>query len=236
LRRNFQQLERDWKVSVGSRFSHVTRDLERVTPQLEIRGSGENWFEVGFELATDSGTRLSAHEVRRLLASGRRTVKLSNQKTAILSEGLLDDFQTLIQDTNPQQAQPGSYRFDRRDAIAFGAYTTESGARLTGTQAGAFAPDKVLFKRSSKPLELGAFGEVLRSYQRDGVQWLNQLSSNGLGGILADEMGLGKTLQALGFMTQAEGPKASGLPCVAHAQLATRSRALHTRTATGAAE
>jgi superfamily II DNA or RNA helicase len=201
------QLQRDWQVTVGSRFSHVTRDLERVTPQLEVRGSGENWFEVGFELSTDSGTRLSANEIRRLLASGRRTVKLSNQKTAVLSEGLLDDFQTLIQDTNPQQAQPGSYRFDRRDALAFSAYTAESGAQLTGAQAGGFAPEKVLFKRSGQPLDLGEFGEVLRSYQRDGIQWLNQLSINGLAGILADEMGLGKTLQALGFMSQAKGPK-----------------------------
>jgi SNF2 family DNA or RNA helicase len=119
----------------------------------------------------------------------------------------LDDFQALIQDTNPQQAQPGSYRFDRRDAIAFSAYTTESGARLTGAEAGTFAPGKVLFKRASPTLDLGTFGDVLRSYQRDGINWLNQLSSNGLAGILADEMGLGKTLQALGFMSQKEGPK-----------------------------
>jgi SNF2 family DNA or RNA helicase len=201
------QLERDWNVKLGSRFSHVTRDLDRLKPQLEIRGSGENWFEVGFEIATDSGTRLSANEIRRLLASGRRTVKLTNQRTAVLSEGLLDDFETLIRDTNPQQPHPGSYRFDRRDANAFGAYTTESGAHLTGAQAGTFSPEKMLFRRSSKPLDLGAFGEVLRTYQREGVQWLNQLSINGLGGLLADEMGLGKTLQALGFMSQAAGPK-----------------------------
>ena len=39
--------------------------------------------------------------------------------------------------------------------------------------------------------------QLLRPYQRLGVQWLLFLSHNQLGGILADEMGLGKTLQVL---------------------------------------
>jgi hypothetical protein len=39
--------------------------------------------------------------------------------------------------------------------------------------------------------------EVLRPYQRRGVDWLVFLRRAGLGGLLADDMGLGKTLQAL---------------------------------------
>ncbi len=38
---------------------------------------------------------------------------------------------------------------------------------------------------------------TLRSYQRDGVNWLVFLHRAGLGAMLADDMGLGKTLQAL---------------------------------------
>jgi SNF2 family DNA or RNA helicase/uncharacterized Zn finger protein len=38
---------------------------------------------------------------------------------------------------------------------------------------------------------------ILRSYQKDGYQWLRALSMNYFGGILADEMGLGKTLQLI---------------------------------------
>ncbi|OGQ90887.1 MAG: hypothetical protein A2289_09870 [Deltaproteobacteria bacterium RIFOXYA12_FULL_58_15] len=38
---------------------------------------------------------------------------------------------------------------------------------------------------------------TLRSYQRDGVNWLSFLRDAHLGGLLADDMGLGKTLQAL---------------------------------------
>lgn len=42
----------------------------------------------------------------------------------------------------------------------------------------------------------------LRSYQKDGVDWLSRLRLMGLNGILADDMGLGKTLQAICAITQ----------------------------------
>ncbi|MCX7715028.1 MAG: DEAD/DEAH box helicase [Clostridia bacterium] len=41
---------------------------------------------------------------------------------------------------------------------------------------------------------------VLRTYQKYGVNWFKQLSELGLGGILADDMGLGKTLQVIAFV------------------------------------
>ena len=42
--------------------------------------------------------------------------------------------------------------------------------------------------------------DVIRGYQRDGVEWLAQLSYLGFGGILADDMGLGKTLQVIAYI------------------------------------
>ena len=42
--------------------------------------------------------------------------------------------------------------------------------------------------------------EVLRGYQKSGVNWLKQLYTLGFGGILADDMGLGKTLEVIAFI------------------------------------
>lgn len=42
----------------------------------------------------------------------------------------------------------------------------------------------------------------LRSYQKEGVEWLERLRCMHLNGILADDMGLGKTLQAIIAITQ----------------------------------
>ena len=41
------------------------------------------------------------------------------------------------------------------------------------------------------------FTATLRPYQQQGVNWLQHLRENGLGGLLADDMGLGKTAQTI---------------------------------------
>jgi superfamily II DNA or RNA helicase len=54
--------------------------------------------------------------------------------------------------------------------------------------------------------------DVLRDYQRRGLDWLMMLHRHRLTGILADDMGLGKTLQTLALLSvirQAEGGKPS---------------------------
>ncbi len=49
----------------------------------------------------------------------------------------------------------------------------------------------------SPPLEPPSLPEILRPYQRRGVEWMAHLCDVGCHGLLADEMGLGKTLQVL---------------------------------------
>ncbi|MFT3782242.1 MAG: DEAD/DEAH box helicase [Nibricoccus sp.] len=44
------------------------------------------------------------------------------------------------------------------------------------------------------------FPEILRPYQRRGVEWLHHLCDVGCHGLLADEMGLGKTLQVISLL------------------------------------
>lgn len=55
---------------------------------------------------------------------------------------------------------------------------------------------------------------TLRTYQIDGVSWLERLRSMHLNGILADDMGLGKTLQAIIALTQNHQGKNSGVSIV----------------------
>lgn len=49
------------------------------------------------------------------------------------------------------------------------------------------------------PLPTGLNAE-LRTYQKQGYDWLHFLGSYNLGGVLADDMGLGKTIQALAYV------------------------------------
>lgn len=50
------------------------------------------------------------------------------------------------------------------------------------------------------PSESPVLPELLRPYQRRGVEWLHHLCEVGCHGLLADEMGLGKTLQVLALL------------------------------------
>ncbi|CDN76037.1 DEAD/DEAH box helicase [Elizabethkingia anophelis] len=45
-----------------------------------------------------------------------------------------------------------------------------------------------------------ALNAELRTYQREGLNWLNFLDSHNFGGCLADDMGLGKTVQIIAFI------------------------------------
>ncbi len=48
------------------------------------------------------------------------------------------------------------------------------------------------------------YSNLLRPYQKEGVEWFNKLAKFNLGGILADDMGLGKTLQVLAYLNSLE--------------------------------
>jgi superfamily II DNA or RNA helicase len=72
--------------------------------------------------------------------------------------------------------------------IDSGAQLVEQGRLLTGSR-----PANIC----EAPLELTV---TLRSYQAEGLAWLQRLRSLSLGGVLADDMGLGKTLQTIAHL------------------------------------
>ena len=51
--------------------------------------------------------------------------------------------------------------------------------------------------------------KFLRSYQREGVEWLWNQYMQGRGGVLGDEMGLGKTVQTIAFISAVLGKTAT---------------------------
>ena len=205
--RDLPQLQKEWRVSIGSRFQNLTRSVEWVTPKVEITASGEDWFDFSFSLQAAGGEHFSAAEVQRLLHMGQNFTKLSDGRLAILDAAGLEEFQTILRDCDPTQSRPGIYRIQRSQAgyldAAFGELAGASIQR-TGEWENWTRAQRQLVPLESEPL--GLLEEILRPYQKEGVYWLRFLSRNGLGGILADEMGLGKTLQALAFVRKLDGP------------------------------
>lgn len=50
----------------------------------------------------------------------------------------------------------------------------------------------------------------LRSYQGEGLAWLEKIAASGFGGILADDMGLGKTIQIISYLLRRATPGRTG--------------------------
>lgn len=191
------KLEREWRVEIGERFQHVTREVERLEPRVEIRSSGEQWFDLAYDMQSSGGEKFSAADIARLLQTGQSHVKRPNGKVVVFDPALLDDFSQLVRDSNPEQRSPGLFRMQKRQAGALQSFADDAGLKFGGDTG---------WKRWSgsqetmQPVELGALEETMRPYQKQGVSWFNFLAQNSFGGILADEMGLGKTLQALAFL------------------------------------
>jgi superfamily II DNA or RNA helicase len=205
---DYPRLQRDWKVVLTAQVEKWTGEIERVTPKLEIVGSGQDWFEVRYSLTTPGGEVFSNAEIQRLLRSGQSQTRLKNGHLAVIDTAGLEDFEQVIRDCDPAQTQPGLYRINRAHAGYVEQTARELGSAVADRRA---ALKKFVTGRDASPdakTKLGTLTETLREYQLAGFDWLARLAANNLGGILADEMGLGKTVQTLAFLRahQGKGP------------------------------
>jgi superfamily II DNA or RNA helicase len=205
---DYPRLQREWKVILTAQVEKWTGEIERVTPKLEIVGSGQDWFEVRYSLTTPGGEVFSNAEIQRLLRSGQAQTRLKNGHLAVIDTAGLEDFEQVIRDCDPAQTQPGLYRINRAHAAYVEQTARELGSAVADRRA---ALKKFITGRDASPVakaKLGPLAETLREYQLAGFDWLTRLAANHLGGILADEMGLGKTVQTLAFLRahQGDGP------------------------------
>ena len=199
------ELRKKWKVSIGSRFQNVTQRLERITPKLDVVGSGEDWFELSYSLESERGDRFSGSDIQRLLQVGQGFTKLRDGTLAVFDPAKLEEFRDIIQDCYPTQLQPGRYRISRAQAGFIDGAARDLGATIGATTEWRQWTESQQQLKPLQSLPLGSLETVLRPYQKEGVYWLHFLAENRLGGILADEMGLGKTVQTLAFLRTVAG-------------------------------
>ncbi|MGI5404536.1 DEAD/DEAH box helicase [Streptomyces sp. CA-135486] len=139
------------------------------------------WFSLGDQ-------RLTREELDRLAEASRPVVRLRDQWVLI----------------DPAEARRARESQDRKltPVDALGAVLTGStevdGRRVDVEASGWLARlrDQLADPEGGRP-EIGppaALAATLRDYQLRGLNWLNRITSLGLGGCLADDMGLGKTI------------------------------------------
>jgi superfamily II DNA or RNA helicase len=191
-----------WDVVFGNRMQAFLAKCEIVEPEIAIRPAGEDWLSVDVKFKNPGGnSTLTPADVQHLLQKGMSHLRLGKDRVALVPTDAMHEWQEVIVDCDAQQSGT-DMKIDRR----YGSYLGEA---LRDAQL-SIAPESK-WKPPAKVTELEKvalpelLAQQLRPYQRDGVNWLQHLSQNGLGGVLADEMGLGKTIQTLACLATRRG-------------------------------
>ncbi|OCC12517.1 SNF2 Helicase protein [Streptomyces sp. PTY087I2] len=133
--------------------------------------------------------KLTREEVDRLAESSRPIVRLRDQWVLIDPEEA-----RRARETQDRKVTP----IDALSAVLTG--STEMGGRRVEVAATGWLQrlrDRLADPESAAQQSIGqpeALAATLRDYQVRGLNWLNTMTSLGLGGCLADDMGLGKTI------------------------------------------
>jgi superfamily II DNA or RNA helicase len=184
-------------------------------PQVKATVGGRAPSQLGMDALLDfrmdvtlDGERLSAAEIKRLLAHSDGLVLIRGKWVEIDREGLrrtLDKFEAI-----ERRAASDGLLFGEAMRMMAGAGITENdsggqvdidwgqavaGPWLAETLAALRRPDGLARVDPGKSLQ-----GTLRPYQLAGVQWLYLLTQLRLGACLADDMGLGKTIQVLSLL------------------------------------
>jgi superfamily II DNA or RNA helicase len=184
-------------------------------PQVKATVGGHAPSQLGMDALLDfrmdvtlDGERLSAAEIKRLLAHSDGLVLIRGKWVEIDHEGLrrtLDKFEAI-----ERRAASDGLSFGEAMRMLAGAGIAENdsggqadidwgqavaGPWLAETLAALRRPDGLARIDVGKSLQ-----GTLRPYQLAGVQWLYLLTQLRLGACLADDMGLGKTIQVLSLL------------------------------------
>ncbi len=187
------RLKKDWTIREGERFQHVTKDIVRFEPRFALKERSDGWLDFHIHFTAGKEAVLSAHDLQRLLQSGKPQLKLANGRIAVPDADLASDLEEVLRDCDPSQER-GAYKLRESQR----GYIESSIAEWTGKTP---LPAPTLDAKALGPLR-----ERLRPYQIEGALWLLKNARNSSAGLLADEMGLGKTIQALAMMEALPGP------------------------------
>lgn len=162
---------------------------------MSLKGVGY-WFEIDGELVTDEGVRIKMADLLKKLRENKgRFIALGNEDFLALSK----QFRQRLRELDTMLMEDKNLRISGFNASVL---TDLEKQGVSLKKDGAFSELQERIEQSGNvrfdvPRTLQA---ELRSYQRDGFQWLSQLAWWGAGACLADDMGLGKTVQAIALM------------------------------------
>ncbi|MBR3664519.1 MAG: SNF2 helicase associated domain-containing protein [Desulfovibrio sp.] len=159
----------------------------------------DKWFSLDINVDYQ-GQSLPLEKIWKAWARGKRYVQLKDGSYTSLPEAWLQKLSTKLQALGMDPSKPPQEKYKQFEAPVLDSLLddipdaeTDSFWNKLRTKIHSFRE----IRQIEAPKGLQA---TLRSYQQQGLSYLNFLSEYNFGGILADEMGLGKTIQTLSFI------------------------------------
>ena len=164
-----------------------------------VSNEKEKWFSL--EISVDyEGQSLPLDKIWKAWTRGKRYVQLKDGSYTSLPESWLEKIAHKLTALGLDPSKPPQTKFKQFEAPVLDSLLED----LPGARTDSFwnnLREKIRSFREVRPVPPPkALQANLRSYQLQGLSYLNFLSEYGFGGILADEMGLGKTVQTLAFI------------------------------------
>jgi len=176
--------------------------------------SGVDWFELDGGCDFD-GQSVALPTLLAAVRSGDKFVRLDDGSHGMLPEEWLAKYGSLA---DLGETDGDSLRFATSQAALLDALLAAQEDVSFDEKFLEFHEKLMSFTGVKAKKEPKSFQGDLRTYQREGLGWLNFLQEYGFGGCLADDMGLGKTIQVLAMLEQRrvnppkEGNKKAPLP------------------------
>lgn len=195
-------------ASVVSRLSklgwRVTANQQVVvragTPAVSV-SSGMDWFEltgsVSYERSDGVVQEIPLPAILEAIRGGRNMIELDDGSQGLLPEQWLAD-QGLL--NVAAQVEGDHIRFKRNHVALLDALLEQSQVVELDETFELLRERLHSFQGVESVPASERFGGELRTYQQEGLGWIEFLQWLGMGGILADDMGLGKTIQVLAML------------------------------------
>lgn len=161
--------------------------------------SGIDWFDLEGNVLFE-GQEVPFPDLLAAAERGQKFVTLPDGSQGLLPKDWVTRWKLLeVGDVD----EDGKIRFNKDQGWVLSALIEKQPAGDAIAVDEPFANLRAMLSEASTPEaihEPDGFKGELRPYQRDGLGWLDQLSTLRLGGCLADDMGLGKTVQILAYL------------------------------------